>query len=510
MSSSIDHENETDYEKLRLENIKRNSQFLESIGIDPVREEMKKTAARKKVSNKKSFPKIKSLPARRSSRITVISLQNIVEEAKETGNQSLLEEAEAKLKLLEVPIQDQPPEQVEEGKTSRLLIGEPLSMVNHLFQTEDDVSGGSTLLDLLGNLTPSDCEGREVTGIVEYSNLSLCEEHVTKVTKSRITTSIFHPSTSKILIAAGDKEGHLGLWTPDDKNAVYLYKPHLSNICSMFVNPMNPDQLWSVSYDSTIRYTNLEQQSFVQSYSVESDGFVTDACALHESSDLIYVSLSSGEVQMVDIRAPSCQWSSEAFDGKLNSIELNPIDKNMILTAGRAGHIALHDLRMHSKKWKPLHLLLGNSHSVNAASFSPNGSFIVSAGQDNTIQLWSNFHSSSLAISHTSRRHNNQTGRWLSTLRPIFDPKLPSTFVIGSMEQPRRVEVFTIENAEQQQDESTTTKKRKVDSIQLTLVKNLMSDNLGSVCSRNAIHQSLNLVLGGNSSGRVHLFREVK
>lgn len=119
-----------------------------------------------------------------------------------------------------------------------------------------------------------------------------------------------------MLIAAGDKEGYLGLWAPDDNDALYLSRPHSSNICSIFVNPVKLDQLWSVSYDCTLRYTNIEQKSFVQSYRVESEGYVTDAAhTCVNSSSSVYVSLSTGDVQMIDVRAPSCQWSSEVYDG---------------------------------------------------------------------------------------------------------------------------------------------------------------------------------------------------
>lgn len=172
---------------------------------------------------------------------------------------------------------------------------------------------------------------------------------------------------------------------------------------------------------------------------------------------------------------------------------------------------------MQSKKWKPQSILIGNSHSVNAAAFSPDGKYIVSVGQDNTIQAWEDFLSPSSSSSsstenlkQTRLRHDNCTGRWLSTLRPVFDPKLPHTFLLGSMERPRRLELFTIESTDNISDNTSTgNKKRKIDSIQLQLVTNLMNENLGSVCSRNAIHPTLNMIAGGNSSGRVHLFRNL-
>ena len=174
---------------------------------------------------------------------------------------------------------------------------------------------------------------------------------------------------------------------------------------------------------------------------------------------------------------------------------------------------------MHSNnKWKPISILIGNTHSVNAASFSPDGKYIVSVGQDNTIQAWEN-NMTSMSTStttsneltaHISKKHNNQTGRWLSTLRPVFDPKLPHTFLIGSMEQPRRLELFTIGSKSNAIDEVSGKKKRKIDSIEFQLIYNLMNENLASVCSRNAFHPTLNMIAGGNSSGRVHLFQKVK
>lgn len=43
-------------------------------------------------------------------------------------------------------------------------------------------------------------------------NLKLTEERVAKVVKDRIFSAAFHPSTSSLLVAAGDKWGKVGLW----------------------------------------------------------------------------------------------------------------------------------------------------------------------------------------------------------------------------------------------------------------------------------------------------------
>jgi hypothetical protein len=92
-----------------------------------------------------------------------------------------------------------------------------------------------------------------------------------------------------------------------------------------------------------------------------------------------------------------------------------------------------------------------------------------------------------------SLRHNNHTGRWLSTFRPTFDPKQPHTFILGSMEHPRRIGIFS------------TSLINSLPSIisQCTI----RDDNLNSVCSRNSFHPSIDIIVAGNSSGRVHIFK---
>lgn len=88
-----------------------------------------------------------------------------------------------------------------------------------------------------------------------------------------------------------------------------------------------------------------------------------------------------------------------------------------------------------------------------------------------------------LCLSH---RHDMQTGRWLSKLSAVWDPKQEDCFVVGSMMRPRRVQVF---------HESGR------------LLHSFMdSENLNTVLSVTAFHPTRNAVLGGNASGRLHVF----
>ena len=143
------------------------------------------------------------------------------------------------------------------------------------------------------------------------------------------------------------------------------------------------------------------------------------------------------------------------------------------------------------------HQITDHKKSVSGAYISPDGSCLVSVSLDDTMRLWSGNFSNATSIQMCEvKRRNNQTGRWLSTLRPVFDLKTERSFIVGSMDQPRRVEAFDINE--------------KAGAYSFRQAALLAGDMVGSVCSRNAVHPTRSLVAGSNSSGRVHFFEKTK
>lgn len=132
--------------------------------------------------------------------------------------------------------------------------------------------------------------------------------------------------------------------------------------------------------------------------------------------------------------------------------------------------------------------------SVNCAYFSPDGAHLVTVGQDNFLHIYdtrTTKYSDPENVAPTlAIPHNNQTGRWLTKLHASWDPKHPTRYVIGCMQQPRRLQIF--------------------DATRKNPVQELYSDLFNSVHSINVFHPKLNLIAGGNSSGRLCLWRPVR
>lgn len=111
---------------------------------------------------------------------------------------------------------------------------------------------------------------------------------------------------------------------------------------------------------------------------------------------------------------------------------------------------------------------------------------MVTVSYDNKIRL---FDTSDLKAQilkpYKNVAHNNQTGRWLTTFKAEWHPSRDDIFTVGSMNQPRQMDVFNDQGQ------------------QLAALK---GEDLASVCSIVKLHPTQNIVVGGNSSGRVHVF----
>jgi len=357
------------------------------------------------------------------------------------------------------------------------------------------------------------------------NSLSLddAETCVAKVTPDRVYSVVCHPSPDNIITCAGDKKGYLGIWNVDQygvalgdeastsSDGVHLFKPHAGAISSLAWNSSGTS-LFSASYDGSVRAFDANKEVFEEVFATYDDdkifkekvGYGTDqgynswiqSMELdhrYESGKCFFLSTSEGRVIHIDSRAKGKVTFNQVLSPKkINTVNLHP-EGYIMATAGLSTFVELWDVRNmpSTKKLKSL-----ASHcagrSINSAYFSPNGTKLLTTTQSNTLDIYEGAHLASGVVKPmNSIRHDNQTGRWLSTFMARWHPGTFSDqemFVVGSMQQPRTIEIFGGDGE---------------------LMREIRGDALTAVASRCCFHPNANkpIVIGGNSSGRLTVAR---
>lgn len=347
---------------------------------------------------------------------------------------------------------------------------------------------------------------------------------VAKVTPERIYSVACHPNPNYIIACAGDKRGHVGIWNVDQygsaggekqddesSDGVHLFKPFNGAVSSMTWN-QGGTSLLAASYDGSVRSFDVEKQVFKEIFATYSDdemykdklGFNCDGgykswvqCLELDhrfgSGECFFLSTSEGSVMHVDLRSKgSMTFDKTLSERKINSMSLHR-DGNIMATAGLSTVVQLWDVRkMGDKKPKPL-AWQNAGKSINSAFFSPSGKRLLTTTMMDHIDILEDAHLSSGLIKapKTRIKHDNRTGRWLSTFMARWHPATFSgeeIFVSGSMKKPRTIEVFGGDGS---------------------LRRELTGDALTAVASRCCFHPSAEnlIVVGGNSSGRLTIAR---
>jgi len=271
----------------------------------------------------------------------------------------------------------------------------------------------------------------------------------------------------------------------------------------------------SASYDGSIRKLNVETGKFEQIFATydSSDSryanelgygldkgynywlqYVTaDPRYQGSSNPSLFLSTSWGEAMHVDLRASENQritFKEELSEKKINSLSLHP-DGYTLASAGLDCTVNLWDIRKFGSRTKKTVKAIASQsvgRSVNSAFFSPSGNSLLTTSMADRLDLIDDAQLQNGKLKPTkSIRHNNQTGRWLTTFMARWHPQL-DIFVSGSMKQPRCIESFDSKG---------------------NLIRAVTGESLSSVMSRCCYHPSSEklAMIGGNSSGRVVVIR---
>ena len=449
-----DHLGISEYERVRIENIRRNEEFLSTLGLDAHRSQVAaaKPAQASRRGSDSGKRKAPEMPTRRSGRMTVDKLRTEVEELEgeeKAVKQQLLDEMLAKQKAGSYEVDVEPAASWSSWDARDRIDAEEFSIFPAANQPVDsdaqtwvrpmiEAFSEGDVKPVIGKGTPKGKstpvkkemkvkqEGSDPYKVDDYakrlSRLSISEDEVAKVTESRITSVWIHPATDKLLIGAGDKGGNLGIWdvnsTTGGNGGVFKFKPHVGGITKLHAYANEPSKLYSVSADGTIRFLDLGKEAFVLGFTAPEGLYDISFNDAHFASDgnTVFVGKTDGKIGLVDFRSKTAntyEWCFETQPTKIQSVQQHPTDDNLIITAGSSaqGAIAIHDLRKAGSSWSAVKTLNEHTKSVNAAYCSPDGNYIVSVGQDSTIRTWKNFTSPKEDAIWTATRHDNHTGR---------------------------------------------------------------------------------------------------
>ncbi|KAK7901031.1 hypothetical protein LTR67_003317 [Exophiala xenobiotica] len=359
-----------------------------------------------------------------------------------------------------------------------------------------------------------------------------------KITPERIYSMSFHPAATKPIVFAGDKMGTLGIvdasQTPtknvksendddddddddDPDPEVTHIKPHTRTISAMHTHPSKPETIYTASYDSSIRATDLTKAVAVEVYGPTDkadDEPVSGVDMAVSDPHVVYFTTLNGAFGKYDTRQPASTADLyQLSEKKIGGFSLNPMAPHYLATASLDRTMKLWDLR---KLSKTLPTLVGEHESrlsVSHAAFNTAGQ-VATTSYDDTIKIHSfgvkGLAAKGAAASTTAAlesmefwkagyqldeavmkpevviRHNNQTGRWTTILKPrwqMFPSDNIHKLVVGNMN--RFVDVYSANG---------------------TQLAQLGGEGITAVPAVAVFHPTQDWIAGGTASGKMCLW----
>ncbi|EGZ10832.1 hypothetical protein PHYSODRAFT_520436 [Phytophthora sojae] len=306
----------TEYERKRRENIQRNLAFMQQMGVSTA-----KIAARTAVGDDPAQEKKKQQ----------LAIKRALQAARRA---ELLAQPVRKSRRLEgKKVEVEPIERIDLYEMGDKLPAHRQPRGSHL-HVMDAVDGESKAF--LGGITADleeDEELEEDTILddddgVEYT---LADDDITKAVQERIYSVAFLPRADRVVVACGDKMGHVALWTPPNESSMKqeslaaplaIYRPHYTPV-SQLIFP-DSSKLVSSSFDGTVREFDLRAAESSVVYDTSDNAGISSLVAAG-TAQCYYASCDDGTVRLIDRRARKVQTSVyELHEKKINTVSQHP------------------------------------------------------------------------------------------------------------------------------------------------------------------------------------------
>ncbi|XP_047323643.1 WD repeat-containing protein 76 [Impatiens glandulifera] len=465
-------QNITEYERRRLENIKRNDEMLTSLKIHSKLQEISTAVKRERTQSKRY--KVSPTKKPRSETSTIIRRSLRVRGQPPDA---------ATINGLKDDFVETPRKSINSKPFSKPFppnLG-PISMRDAYSSDDYDVELSEKILSASSNCESCFDEKLEVSKMIDLDLLKLKPENIARVLPNRILSMKFLPSIDMKMIVAGNNLGNVCFWDIDsDKkgDGIYLFRPHSAPVSGIAVQSFSQAKVFSSGYDGCVRLMDVEKEVFDLLYS--SDDAIFSLGQQPNNQKSLYFGEGKGVVNVWDNNAGKSSNSWALHESRINTIDFNPANANVMATSSSDGTACIWDLRkMNKDKPRCIREVL-HEKAVNSAYFSPSGGSLATISYDNKIGLSTGATFENI----TMISHYNHTGRWISPFRAIWSWDDSSLFV-GNMR--RGVDVIS---TEQKRTETT-----------------LQSPHLSAITCRFDIHPyHVGMLAGATSGGQIYIW----
>ncbi|CAF3757890.1 unnamed protein product [Adineta steineri] len=323
-----------------------------------------------------------------------------------------------------------------------------------------------------------------------FTDLEILDQNFLKLTPDRLISMDIHSRSDILAIAGCDRKGTIGLVVKptDNLNGAWCkinYSFHKEYATCCRFDKLNSNCINSTSFDSTFRTCDITKNVFTEIFKDSQQNGLT--AFDYYSLQTFLLSRANGDVLLVDTRANPV--SMESFDvtkKRIRTLDINPMQREEFCIAGTDNCVKIWDLR----KMTTMKYCLETGYSCYGAYYSQSGSHIMATTRDDKVISFSSSDiqnaNDPLNIPPTKQiRHRNYVNRFVTPFMAESYSMFDSYFLIGSNDHPREITVI---------DENCKT------------ICSLRSENLNSLATVNVGHQTLPIIVGGNSSGRIHVF----